>query len=40
MLDEQVKRLKETVVELAEAHFRAVEPDGEIVALAEELGAG
>jgi nucleotide-binding universal stress UspA family protein len=39
-LDEQVKRLRETGVDIAEAHLRTGEPDGEIVALAEELGAG
>jgi nucleotide-binding universal stress UspA family protein len=40
VLDEQVKRVQETEVDIAEAHLRTGEPDREIVALAEELGAG
>ena len=40
VLDEQVKRLQETEVDIAEAHLRTGEPDREIVALSEELGAG
>jgi nucleotide-binding universal stress UspA family protein len=40
VLDEQVKRLQQTEVDIAEAHLRTGEPDREIVALAEELGAG
>jgi nucleotide-binding universal stress UspA family protein len=40
MLDEQVKRLQETEVYIAEAHLRTGEPDREIVALSEELGVG
>lgn len=37
LLDEQVKSLGDRV---AQAHLRMGRPDGEIVALAEELGAG
>jgi nucleotide-binding universal stress UspA family protein len=40
VLDEQVKRLQKTEVDIAEAHLRTGEPDREIVALSEELGAG
>jgi nucleotide-binding universal stress UspA family protein len=40
VLDEHVKRLQETEVDIVEAHLRTGEPDREIVALAEELGAG
>jgi nucleotide-binding universal stress UspA family protein len=40
VLDEQVKRLQETEVDIAEAHLRTGEPDREIIALSEELGAG
>jgi nucleotide-binding universal stress UspA family protein len=40
VLDEQVKRLQEIEVDIAEPHLRSGEPDREIVALAEELGAG
>jgi nucleotide-binding universal stress UspA family protein len=40
VLDEQVKRLRERGVDLAEAHLGTGEPDREIVALSEELGVG
>jgi len=40
LLDQQVKRLEETRVDIVEAHLRTGAPNGEIVALAEEIGAG
>jgi nucleotide-binding universal stress UspA family protein len=40
VLDEQLERIQEGGVEVTEAHLRTGEPDGEIVALSEELGAG
>lgn len=40
VLDEQVERIRESGTEVAEAHLRTGEPDVEIVALAEKLGAG
>ena len=40
MLDEQMRGIQESGVEVTEAHLRTGEPDGEIVALSEELGAG
>jgi nucleotide-binding universal stress UspA family protein len=40
VLDEQVQRIRKSGVEVAEARLETGEPDGEIVAVAEELGAG
>jgi nucleotide-binding universal stress UspA family protein len=40
VLDEQVERIRKSRVEVAQAHLRTGEPNGEIVALAEEIGAG
>jgi nucleotide-binding universal stress UspA family protein len=40
VLDEQVERIRKMGVDVAEAHLRTGEPEKEIVALAEELGAG
>ena len=40
VLDEQMRGIQESGVEVTEAHLRAGQPDGEIVTLAEELGAG
>jgi nucleotide-binding universal stress UspA family protein len=40
VLDEQMRGVQESGVEVTEAHLRAGQPDGEIVTLAEELGAG
>jgi nucleotide-binding universal stress UspA family protein len=40
VLDEQVDRIRESGVEVAQAHLRTGEPNGDIVALAEEIGAG
>src|ERR671913_290576 len=37
VLDEQVKQLEETGVDIAGAHLRTGEPDTEIVVLSEEL---
>jgi nucleotide-binding universal stress UspA family protein len=40
VLDEQVERIRNSGVEVAQAHLRTGAPNGEIVALAEEIGAG
>jgi nucleotide-binding universal stress UspA family protein len=40
VLDEQVECIRTGGVEVAQAHLRTGEPNGEIVALAEEIGAG
>ena len=40
VLDEQVGRIRKDGAEVTEAHLETGEPDGAIVSLAEELGAG
>jgi nucleotide-binding universal stress UspA family protein len=40
VLDEQVERIRKSGVEVAQAHLRTGAPNGEIVTLAEEIGAG
>ncbi|MGB3633096.1 MAG: universal stress protein [Rubrobacteraceae bacterium] len=40
LLEEQVKKIEERGGEVKEAHLRRGNPDAEVIALAEEIGAG